>query len=118
MHFDWTVSIGSLLTMAGFVMSIIVSYYTMQRDIDRRFYALSSTVDGQFAKLDQRLATIFEGDVRELRGRTEKLEVAQADLLTNMVERSHKLGGELQTLVLKVDRLERPHGPILKAKAP
>ena len=130
MHFDWTVTIGQLLTVGGFIMSIIVAYYTMQRDTDKRFNALSVTVeaksvdlskevdtkfaslskevDAQFAKLDLRLATIFEGDMRELRGRTEKLEIAQAELLGNLIERSHKLGDTMQTILLKVDRLERP----------
>src|SRR5450759_3411611 len=101
MHFDWTVTIGQLLTMGGFVMSIIVAYYTMQRDIDKRFNTLTAagteqytglgkSVDAQFGKLDLRLATIFEGDIRELSGRTEKIEIAQADLLKNFTDRSHK----------------------------
>jgi hypothetical protein len=123
MHFDWTVSIGSLLTVAAFIATAIAAYFTMLRDIEKRFGLLTATgveqytglskaVAEQFSKLDLRLATIFEGDIRELSGRTEKIESAQAELLKNFTDRSHKLGDTMQTILMKIDRLERPHGTL------
>ena len=112
MKFDWTVTFGSLLTLAGFVISIIVAYYTMQRDIDARLSAMATKVDKQFSDLNVRLAEIFEGDIRELRGRIVELEIGHKSIVKELVDRSHKLSDEVNLLLMKVDRLERPHGDI------
>lgn len=119
MVFEWTVTLGSIITVLGFVISMVAGYYAMQRDVDHRFSDLKAHTDARasdlavntaadFAAMNLRLEKIFEGDIREIRGRTAVLEVRHDTLLADMIERSHKANDLINTLVLKVDRLERP----------
>lgn len=119
MTFDWTVTMGSLISALVFIASMIAGYYAMQRDVDHRFTDLKSHTDARasdlavktaadFAVMNLRLEKIFEGDIREIRGRTAVLEERHDNLLKDMIERSHKSNDLINTLVLKVDRLERP----------
>lgn len=119
MIFDWTITLGSVLTILGFIVSMLLGYYAMVRDTDKRFASVMSHTDARFsdlitkedhrfADLNVRLEKIFEGDIRELRGQTASLQGRHDELMKDMIERSHESKNQINTLVLKVDRLERP----------
>lgn len=110
MTFDWTTLIAPSLTVIGFVVAITVNYYSVQRDIDRRFETLTAEVVARFSALDLRLAQVFEGDIRELRGRLVAVEEVQKAIIKDVVDRSHDLGAKVAMLMLEVDRLKRPKG--------
>lgn len=108
MNFDWSITFGHVLTIIGFVLTMIVAYYSTQRDTDRKFGDVIRTVDERFGVLNVRLEKIFEGDIRELKTRAVLLEERHELLMKDVVERSHEIKNLVNTLVLKVDRLERP----------
>jgi hypothetical protein len=72
-----------------------------ERNVNEAF----ETVSNQFALITNQITKILEGDIREFRIINERL---REDLEVSR-KRVHDLAVEMSVVVLKVDRLERPH---------
>jgi archaellum component FlaC len=62
-----------------------------------------ANVSKQFNDMTNQITKILEGDIRELRGKVDRLD----NNLETSRSRVHDLGNEMNTIILKVDRLER-----------
>ena len=99
MHVDWTVPLGTLgLLVLQFIGCIVA--------VLRMVAALERAIDNRFADIKLLLNTLTEGDIRELRNRLTKLESGQDEWTRALRQRTHDLADGMQTMVLKIDRLE------------
>jgi hypothetical protein len=108
MTFEWSIPIGSILIwFAQSAVMLLVSFYGVQRAIDKKF----ADLDLKLANVDL-LMTAFKGeiksDIRDLTGRISALETGQDEWTKTLRARTHDLAEKLNEMVLKVDRLERP----------
>lgn len=103
MTLNWSIPVGAILLWLGQTVIVgLVAFFAFQRAIDRKF-----------ALFDVLMAT-FRGDVRsdvrDITRRLSSLETGQDEWTKTLRARTHDLAEHVNTLGLRVDRLERPHG--------
>lgn len=101
MQLDWSIPIGTVILIGvQFVAGIVAML--------RAFAAIDKSIDFRFNKMELTLNTFKEGDIRELRNSVSQIQSGQDEWTQTLRKRTHDLTNEVNTLKLKVDRLERP----------
>lgn len=103
MEFDWSVPIGTVFLVVGQFAAGLVG-------ILRAFAAIERSIDKRFSQMTLQLNTFEMGDLRELKASVKRLETGQDEWTKALRERTHDLANDVNTLKIKVDRLERPEG--------
>lgn len=67
----------------------------------------SATMNESFKEVGLQINTILQGDVRELRGRIERLESGQDEWTKELRQRTHDLGGKVDKLGFEIEMLKR-----------
>lgn len=65
-------------------------------------------IDDHFTKIASQIGELMQGDVRELKLRITRLEQGQDEWTKALRARTHDHSNEINTIKLKIDRLERP----------
>lgn len=103
-----SLALAVVVHLVVLVATIVGAYWKLQRSFDKRFEDVTAEFTKRFEEFRLQLNTLVEGDVRELRARVTRLEENQNEWLKVMRDRNNDLSSEVQRLVLRVDRLERP----------
>lgn len=119
---DWTIPIGviflALVQIAGFVLAAARIYYGMREFVTAKFNTLNldlvtwktqqlTDINGLKALLLADIARLAS-DARDANGRIERIEAGSDEWTKTIRERTHDLANQVNTLILRVDRLERP----------
>lgn len=117
---DWQFIIGTAIVVAVNLITVVGAYYGLKADNAKLGSDLaiamlterSDRISGQTAmKADlTTLLSAVETSVKELAHRVTTLESGQDEWTKSLRDRTHHLAEQMQVLVLKVDRLERPGG--------
>lgn len=115
---DWHVPLGTILIFLANVVTVVGLYYGLKADNAALKADLALAILGVRAdmKTDDSavktevttLVTKVEKAVTELAHRVNTLETGQDEWTKTLRQRTHDLSEQLNILVLKVDRLERP----------
>lgn len=101
MHIDWSIPVGTIvLVVVQFVVGIV--------GIMRALSLIERSIDTRFNDMKIVLNTFKEGDIRDLQGRLTRLETGADEWTKALRERTHEHANQINALVLKIDRLERP----------
>jgi len=119
---EWSIPAGTVALIGvqtiGFAVGVAKASLSIQRAIDKKFTehdlsfasVRSEFYKGQADHKAQFLESLNKcgGDIRDLAHRVQTLEAGQDEWTKSLRRRTHELANQLNDVVLKVDRLERP----------
>lgn len=122
MTIDWTISIATIVSGITTVAMLVSLYFGLKTAITAQGANLTlsmTNLRSEFTLVnittkDDVLKQVskVDSEVRDLSHRVSKLESGQDEWTKTLRERTHELGNQVQALIMKVDRLERPQaGP-------